>query len=64
MQRANGVVLGFLLSGTAVAPVQAQTEFGTDLAVLSSYVWRGVTFTNKAVFEPALYLSIPRATLR
>lgn len=59
MQRANAVVLGFLLSGTAVAPVQAQTEFGTDLAVLSSYVWRGVTFTNKPVFEPALYLSIP-----
>jgi len=59
MQRANVVVLGFLLSGTTVAPVQAQTEFGTDLAVLSSYVWRGVTFTNKPVFEPALYLSIP-----
>jgi hypothetical protein len=26
MQRANVVVLGFLLFGTAVAPVQAQTE--------------------------------------
>ncbi|HSJ76656.1 MAG TPA: TorF family putative porin [Gemmatimonadales bacterium] len=43
------------------APLKAQTEIGVDLGLFSSYVWRGVTTTNKPVMQPAAYLSIPVA---
>ncbi len=42
-------------------PLNAQTEVGIDLGLFSSYVWRGVTSTNKPVMQPAAYLSIPVA---
>jgi len=42
-------------------PLKAQTEVGIDLGLFSSYVWRGVTSTNKPVMQPAAYLSIPVA---
>src|SRR6476659_51452 len=42
-------------------PLKAQTEVGVDLGLFSSYVWRGVTSTNKPVMQPAAYLSIPVA---
>jgi hypothetical protein len=30
-----------------------------DLDLFSSYVWRGVTYTNKPVAQPALYVTFP-----
>jgi hypothetical protein len=61
MQRACVVGTAVLLSATAgvTGPVQAQTDVGVDLGLFSSYVWRGVTRTNKPVAEPAVYLSVP-----
>lgn len=43
----------------AAGPVAAQTTVGWDAALLSSYVWRGVTLTNKPVLEPDLYVTFP-----
>jgi hypothetical protein len=43
----------------AVPPVAAQTTLGFDAAVFSSYVWRGVSYTNKPVLQPDLYVTIP-----
>jgi hypothetical protein len=40
-------------------PLRGQAEFGVDLGLHSSYVWRGLTQTNKPVAQPAAYLSIP-----
>jgi hypothetical protein len=40
-------------------PVQAQTEIGIDLGLMTSYVWRGLTLTNKPVVQPAVYVSFP-----
>jgi hypothetical protein len=59
MQRANVLPSALLLAGALATPVQAQTEAGADLAFFSSYVWRGLSLTNKPVFQPAVYLSIP-----
>jgi uncharacterized protein Gcw-chp len=39
--------------------LSAQTEIGVDLGLQSSYVWRGLTMTNKPVMQPAAYLSVP-----
>jgi hypothetical protein len=43
----------------SAVPLSAQTEVGIDLGLHSSYVWRGVTVTNKPVAQPAAYLSVP-----
>jgi Bacterial protein of unknown function (Gcw_chp) len=59
MLRAHVLASALLLAGAVAAPVQAQTEVGADLAVFSSYVWRGLSLTNKPVFQPAIYASIP-----
>lgn len=40
-------------------PLTAQTEVGIDIGLFSSYVWRGLTRTNKPVAQPAAYVSIP-----
>jgi hypothetical protein len=40
-------------------PLKAQTQLGVDAGLFSSYVWRGLTMTNKPVLQPAAYLSIP-----
>jgi hypothetical protein len=39
--------------------LKAQTQLGVDAGLFSSYVWRGLTMTNKPVLQPAAYLSIP-----
>jgi hypothetical protein len=59
MLRANVLASALLLAGALAAPVQAQTEAGVDLGLFSSYVWRGLSLTNKPVAQPAIYLSIP-----
>src|SRR4051812_46027585 len=51
-------MLGVALFFPAI-PLNAQTELGIDLGLFSSYVWRGVTSTNKPVLQPAAYLSVP-----
>ena len=53
----GALVLGALVAHAA--PVRAQATVGADLALYSSYVWRGLTLTNKPVAQPNLYLSFP-----
>ena len=48
-----------LLTGALAAQARAQTEFGVDLGLFSAYVFRGLSYTNKPVAQPAVYLSIP-----
>jgi hypothetical protein len=61
MQRANVLGVGLLVAAVAIhaAPAEAQTEVGVDLGLFSSYVWRGLTMTNKPVAQPAVYVSFP-----
>ncbi len=54
----SAAMLGVALFFSAI-PLKAQTEVGIDLGLFSSYVWRGVTTTNKPVIQPAAYLSVP-----
>lgn len=59
MKRANvlGAALVAGLVATAV-PAAAQTV-GADLGLFSSYVWRGLSLTNKPVAQPDLYVTFP-----
>jgi hypothetical protein len=59
MQRTIVVASLVLLTGSLAGPAQAQTEFGVDLGLFSAYVFRGLSYTNKPVAQPAVYLSIP-----
>jgi uncharacterized protein Gcw-chp len=61
MQRANVLGTALLLTGGLVyaVPAQAQTEIGADLGLFSSYVWRGLSLTNKPVAQPAVWVSVP-----
>lgn len=43
----------------AAQPAAAQATIGWDASLFSSYVWRGLSYTNKPVLEPDLYLTIP-----
>jgi hypothetical protein len=52
------LVVGGAVAALAFAqPAAAQTTIGWDAPVFSSYVWRGVSLTNKPVFQPDLYLT-------
>jgi hypothetical protein len=61
MQRSN--VAGAALLTTAAligaVPAHAQATLGADLDLFSSYVWRGLSLTNKPVAQPALYVTFP-----
>ena len=61
MKRAN--VLGAALVAVGMvataAPAHAQATLGADLGVFSDYVWRGITYTNKLVLQPDVYLTFP-----
>jgi hypothetical protein len=58
MKRA--LVLGGVVAALAsAAPAAAQTTIGWDAALFSSYVWRGLSLTNKPVLQPNAYLSFP-----
>jgi Bacterial protein of unknown function (Gcw_chp) len=50
------VVIGILGSAGSA---QAQATFGVDLDLFSSYVWRGLSLTNKPVAEPGAWVSFP-----
>ena len=61
MKAANllrAIALGTLLAVTA-REAEAQTEVGAQLDLFSAYVWRGVTYTNKPVAQPDVYVSFP-----
>ncbi|MEA2723629.1 MAG: hypothetical protein QOH59_1400 [Gemmatimonadales bacterium] len=61
MQRAKVGGAAFVLIGAlaGASPGQAQATFGVDLDLFSSYVWRGLSLTNKPVAEPAVWVSFP-----
>jgi uncharacterized protein Gcw-chp len=61
MQRANVLRAALFAAGASVCavPVWAQTTIGADLYLYSSYVWRGLSLTNKPVAQPDLYVTIP-----
>jgi hypothetical protein len=61
MQPVNVVRAMLYIAGALVCamPARAQTEVGADVGVFSSYVWRGLSLTNKPVLQPAVYISIP-----
>jgi hypothetical protein len=50
--------LGILLAAPA-HDAAAQTEVGAQLDLFSAYVWRGVTYTNKPVAQPDVWISVP-----
>jgi hypothetical protein len=56
-------LLGLTAFGIILALPQrdaaAQTEVGAQLDLFSSYVWRGVTYTNKPVAQPDVWVSFP-----
>lgn len=51
-------VCGILLAAPA-GEAAAQTEVGAQLDLFSAYVWRGVTYTNKPVAQPDVWVSFP-----
>ncbi len=54
----RATALGILLA--ARAPMaHAQTEVGAQLDLFSSYVWRGLSLTNKPVAQPDVWVSFP-----
>jgi hypothetical protein len=61
MTRANVLGAAFLVAGTiaTATPAAAQATVGADLALFSSYVWRGLSLTNKPVAQPDLYVTFP-----
>lgn len=61
MQRANVVGGALVTAGALISatPARAQATLGADLDLFSSYVWRGLTLTNKPVAQPALYVAFP-----
>lgn len=56
---------GFVVGASIVAlaataqSAAAQTTVGWDAGLFSSYVWRGLTYTNKPVLQPDLYVTFP-----
>jgi hypothetical protein len=54
-----GVAAFVIVSALLTVPLHAQATYGVDLDVFSSYVWRGLTLTNKPVAQPAVWVSFP-----
>jgi hypothetical protein len=50
-------VAAIVLLGANAAPVHGQTEFGVDLDLFNSYVWRGLSLTNKPVLQPGVWMA-------
>src|SRR5687768_10053531 len=61
MKRAHVVAAAMCFAGLAAVPepAVAQTSLSADLGLFSSYVWRGLSLTNKPVAQPDVYLSLP-----
>jgi hypothetical protein len=56
---AVGAGLCFIGALTCAPPVLAQTTLGVDVGLFNAYVWRGITYTNKFVVQPDIYLTVP-----
>ena len=54
----GGAVLGLAMAGWT-SPATAQVTLGADAAFFSSYVWRGLSLTNKFVIQPDAYVTVP-----
>jgi hypothetical protein len=61
MKRVKVLGAALLLAALTVAPesAAAQAEVGAQLDLFSSYVWRGLSLTNKPVAQPSAYVSFP-----
>lgn len=61
MTQGKVLAAGVCLIGLSLQarPLVAQATVGADLDLFSSYVWRGLSLTNKPVAEPNVYLSFP-----
>lgn len=61
MKRTNVLGAALVVVGTLAdaASAQAQATVGADLGLFSSYVWRGLSLTNKPVAQPDLYVTFP-----
>lgn len=46
-----------VLALSAAIPAAAQVTIGADAALNSAYVWRGLSYTNKPVLQPDVWLS-------
>ncbi len=55
MFRKSPVFVVLALLSLAAAPASADAEYALDFA--SAYVWRGITFTDGAVFQPSVTAS-------
>lgn len=55
MIRKSAILVLLPLLSLAAAPAAADTEYALDFA--SAYVWRGITFTDGAVFQPSVTAS-------
>jgi hypothetical protein len=59
MKRAHVLGAAFVAGTVATATPAAGQTVGADVALFSSYVWRGLSLTNKPVAQPDLYVTIP-----
>ena len=41
----------------------AQATVGADLSMLSGYVWRGISVTNRPVGQPNAYVALPAGSI-
>lgn len=58
MKRAHVLGATLVVVGTVVAtPMHGQATLGADLGLFSSYVWRGLSYTNKPVAQPDVYVT-------
>jgi hypothetical protein len=53
----GATALALTLGTAAQAVAQNTTTLGVDAALNSAYFWRGVTYTNKPVLQPDVYLT-------
>jgi len=58
MRRAKVLGATLVVMSAMAGAAQAQ-EVGADLGLFSSYVWRGLSLTNKPVAEPDLWVTFP-----
>ena len=58
MLRKSSLIGVLIIAVGSAAPARGQdASIGTDVGFFSSYVWRGLTLTNKFVIEPEAYVS-------
>ena len=58
MRHKSSLIGVLVIAVCGAAPARGQdASIGTDVGFFSSYVWRGLTLTNKFVIEPEAYVS-------